>query len=59
MSKQTIKYFAIIYDEKKTASSREDALKKLSKYMHSEFQLCYAVAEIWEGNKLVQEIMIT
>jgi hypothetical protein len=59
MSKQTIKYFTIIYDEKKAASSRQDAINKVTKYMHSEFSLCYALAEIWVGDKLVEEIMIS
>ena len=56
---QKIKYYAIIYDQKINASSREDAIKKVTKYMHSEFALCYALAEVWVGEKLVQEIMIS
>ena len=59
MNKQTIKYYAIICDERKSASSREDAIRKVTKYMHSEFALCYALAEVWVGNKLVEEIMIS
>ena len=57
--KRISKYYVVIYGEKHKATSREDALKKLSKYPNSEFHISYAVEEVWENGKLVDEIMVS
>lgn len=57
--KRVSKYYVVIYGEKHKATSREDALKKVAKYPHSEFHNTYALEEVWENGKLVDEIMVS